>query len=478
MDPLQGADFDELQARLRASLAQKAGLAPADPSAAPPVADAGSPSPGSGPAAPQTTTTSTPQSFAMDANGLGRLVGMLGPEFSPDAYRKAQELDWDKTNRNQMMEGARQILSAQGNVPYQPRPTENNVEQTMLANRRQNILGSAESAGKLQGLILQQSMMTAGSPMSRIMAEQMIRMAPDHVAKVYGDANDPTGQTNIRNTPGFVIQRNAEAREKLATVTNTESDAWKKVQDVSAHIRELDQAYELKKQELAQAVSEGDKNRATSIESKMLELQNTREMFQAQNPRVVSDRYVYVGPGVPPAGLREKFNNNVQAPTLETARKLDELIAEHQRLEKLGVLGRIDPSESARLKSISEGITSALSRRAAGGNSPSQAEIELSKQMVPGVSWWKDSLALGRVVNAAKQTRADIMADMDSQARGYLLAPIPPGMSPRDAESGLGGSFTPPVIRMKTPDGRAVDVPPDKVQEAIHKYRFTLVPGR
>ncbi|HET9554899.1 MAG TPA: hypothetical protein VFP50_18180 [Anaeromyxobacteraceae bacterium] len=445
-----------------------------DPEAVP---AAPTPSPPASAPVPVQTPAQTPPGSAlgMDPGVLRHLTTLLGPEFDPERFREAQGADWLKTKRNELNEAGQQVAAAMGNVPYQPRDPTSRVEQNMLSERRANLLGTTEAASKLQGLLIQQSLMDASSPMSRVKQQQLVTMDPEYVRQRYG------GEEGIKSVPGFLIAQDIEARKSLADVKKTgaetenlQSDVWKKTQDVAAKIRELDQQYDLKMKELAQAQSEGDKNRANTITAKLLELQNTREMFQAQNPRVVTDRYAYVGPGVPPTGLREKFNEKVQGPTLETARKLDAYRAEFERLAAAGNLTRLSPVETQRMKTLSEEIQAALARRNAAGNSPSQAEIEIAKLMVPEPNAWKDTAFPDRMRHAIDQVKSDILADMDSQARGYQLAPIPEGMSPRDAEAGVPPVLKAPTIRMKTPGGQTVSVPPDKVQEALHKYKFTL----
>ena len=469
---------EEARRALYASLQAKAGVqaspvAPV-PQDAPPVA----PAPAQTPPAPA-PAAATGAGLGLDPNVMNHLRGLLGPEFDPEKFKQAQEADWWKTKRNEMVGAGQRIAAAMGNVPYERQDPTSTLEQTMLANRRSNLLGTTEAAGKLQGMLLQQTLMDPNSPMSRAKQQQLLTMDPDYVAKRYG------GPEGIKNMPGFLIAQDLEARGHLAGVqktgaetANLQAETTAKPQAIAQKWRELDQGYELKKQELAQAISEGDKTRANAIEKTMLELENTRAMFQAQNPRVVTDKYVYVGPGVPPPELRTSFNTKVQAPTLETARKIDEYLAEFDRLKARGGLSLVDPVEMARMRSLSEQITAALARRNAAGNSPSQSEIELAKLTVPEPNLWKDTSFPDRLRRAATQTRSDIMADMDSQARGAQLAPIPEGMSPRDAEGGMGGSVQTPSITMKTPGGQLVSVPPDKVQEAIHAWKFVPVPRK
>ena len=454
MDPLQGADFDELQARLRASLAQKAGLAPADPSAAPPVADAGNPSPGSGPAAPQ---TSPANALGMNPDVMKHLVGLLGPEFSPDAYRQAQERDWDKTNRNQMMEGARQILAAQGNVPYQPRPTENNVEQTMLANRRQNILGTTEAAGKLQGMLLQQSLMDSNSPMSRMYQDQISKLDPDYVAKRYG------GPQGLRNVPGFLIKQDMEARKELGATRESEAkgpninaDTALKIATApgaaaesvtkqrSAEFVPLTEILDAEKQfgiSIPNRITYGELQLRTDAALKkrdqdLAEVRSQREFefnkqkWQAENPRSPAPGYVLEDGRAPTQKLKDEFPAKVAA-AQGLVSKLQQYQDIHNRIAQKAKGGVIDwdrfvGPERAELDTLSGQIKAEI-RNLIGAKTLTDSDIKLAEMMAPPATGIRGQVtrvdSINRAVDNLKQNAQE---GLDREAAANYLRKTDP----------------------------------------------------
>lgn len=424
MNPLQGADFDELQARLRASLAQKAGLAPTDTSAAPPVADAGNPSPGSGPAAPQTTPVNA---LGMNPDVMKHLVGLLGPEFSPDAYRQAQERDWDKTNRNQMMEGARQILSAQGNVPYQPRPTENNVEQTMLANRRQNILGTTEAAGKLQGMLMQQSLMDSNSPMSRMYQDQIAKMDPDYVAKRYG------GPQGLRNVPGFLIKQDMEVRKDLGGIQKTGAETASLGATAAKTTAEIPGvgADTVLKMRNAQPVTsqfvdevqrnlgvrltpdmtygEADKRITEALQARGQDVELMK--WRAEHSPAIAPGVLYVGPGVPNPDEARDYREKLAA-----TNKLQGLLNDYQDLvSETSKAGKLVGPDAAKLKAI-HGELMAEVRTLIGAKTLTDSDIKLADAIVPpaggaeGLMTWTPSTiaAINTIREHSKQGIAKV----------------------------------------------------------------------
>ena len=395
MDPLQGADFDELHARLRASLAQKAGLAPADPSAVPPVADAGNPSPGSGPAAPQ---TSPANALGMNPDVMKHLVGLLGPEFSPDAYRQAQERDWDKTNRNQMMEGARQILSAQGNVPYQPRPTENNVEQTMLANRRQNILGTTEAAGKLQGMLMQQSLLDASSPMSRFKQDSAVR-DPKFLAYV-GKGDPVAGERAIRATPGFLIDQmvnqwkesvgigktSAETASLGATAAKTTAEIPGVGADTALKMRNAQPVAPQFVDEVQRNLGvrltpdmtygEADKRITEALQARGQDVELMK--WRAEHSPAIAPGVLYVGPGVPNPDEARDYREKLAA-----TNKLHGLLDDYRSLvAETSKAGKLAGPAASKLRAI-HGELMAEVRTLIGAKTLTDSDIKLADAIVP-----------------------------------------------------------------------------------------------
>lgn len=228
-DALQGIDYEEAQRRLQEALAQRAGLQPAAP---PDAAAVATPLPASAPA------PAAPLSINPDVAAY--LAQRLGPDFSPDSFRAAQEADWSKTNRNQMLEGARQILAAQGNVPYQARPTESKVEQGALEGRRANSLGMFQTAGALQQFDTAQDARNPASPRSRRAQLMLLSQAPD-VASTLGGlaAVSQMSEEAITQAMGSV-KGIGEARKPGAEVVKITKETGK-IDEESAALHALQQ---------------------------------------------------------------------------------------------------------------------------------------------------------------------------------------------------------------------------------------------
>ena len=380
-DPLMSIDPDEEARRqLYARLAGQAGAAPGPVADPPPTAPAPAPAPSN--------------SLGMDPALMNHLVGLMGPEFSPDRFKQAQEADWEKTNRNQMLEGSREILSAGGNVPYQARPTESKVQQEMLTNRRANILGTTDAAGKLQGMLLQQSLMDSSSPMSRMYQDQMAKLDPEYVAKRYG------GPEGIRQVPGFLLKQDLEARKELVGVQKTGAETANLGASTAKTTSEIPGilADAMTKRRAADSVTpqfmaevqrnlgirltpdmtygEADKRIDEALKARGQDVELMK--WRAEHSPAIAPGVLYVGPGVPNPDEAKDYREKLAA-----TNKLHGLLDDYRSLvADTSKAGKLAGPTAAKLRAI-HGELMAEVRTLIGAKTLTDSDIKLADAIVP-----------------------------------------------------------------------------------------------
>ncbi len=338
---------------------------------------------------------------------LGDMTRQLGPDFSPEALRSAQQQDIQgsrlRTLGDYLSRGAA-LVRHQPVSETAPVNLSGEAVQRLM-QRRGDVLGTAEAATKLQGMLLQQSLMDPNSPMSQARQEQMLRLDPDFVAKRYG------GPAGLRNVPGFLIDQDMALREKLAetrgkevTTEKTEAEAQNAIAEVLIKRRAGDRVtpdfVAEAKRNLGIALSpdmtygEADKRISEALTARGQDVELMK--WKAEHSPAVAPGVMYTGPGVPNADEAKDFRDR-----LATTSKLHGLLEHYRALvTSTSRAGKIAGPDAARLKATHAELVAEI-RTLIGGakglNVLTDSDTKLADEMAPpaagahGLTEWTPS---------------------------------------------------------------------------------------
>jgi hypothetical protein len=400
-------------------------------------------------------TTPPPTDFrALLYRNLGDMTKQLGPDFSPEALRSAQQQDIGASGLRTLGDSLTRGAMLVRNKPVSETAPVNisNEAVQRLMQRRGDVLGTAEAATKLQGMLLQQSLMDPNSPMSQARQEQMLRLDPEFVAKRYG------GPEGLRRVPGFLIDQDMAMREKLADVGVKETTKGKLGAEAEGAIAEALIKRRSVEKVSPDFVSEAKRNLQISLtpdmtygeadkrisEALTARGQNVELMkWNAEHSPNVAPGVLYTGPGVPNADEAKDFRDR-----LATTSKLHGLLNSYGNLvASTSRAGKIAGPDAARLRVVHGEIVAEIRSMIGGAkglNVLTDSDTKLADDMAPpaagvhGLTEWTPSTLAA--IETLKQHSAEGVRKVGESRFYHMFDPKAalgqpaPGAAPAPAE--------------------------------------------